>query len=1467
MKYKKSLFDVMKLTDGITKSSKNQKTKQDILIDENKDLNIKVTKAISLKHPTEKILELREEEDKLRLKSKEVRQALTNLEGTSLKSKSNKSVKFNTEVSSSLGTSSSSLLSADINDDLTSKMNKKDQKARENLVIDRRRLSLFAKENVAPIVPAQYQLHQFRQKRIAKMTAYQKQMIKAREFVVKAGEEVMLHTQHEWQFKQAVSFAHTNACMRVVSHFKYLIYQQRLIRKGRVFRAIILAKKCIRNFRKFKHFRLRPSHASTITTYRKMCKVFVILKKLLIKRKAFIRIAQSCNRNVARKTLKIMKSFSGGRTKRQARIKWGYIQFLRHEAKYLFWYWYRVTKKNLPRRRRAGRIKKWQHLRYLCREKVKYWVRMTINHRRLRYVNKYIITNHAAGIKCIHNIQKYLRKIKAYRTLEQVGFDHYRINLCGNWLLKYREHLLNKNSIKRRRTARARAAMKQVSNLLVSRGLHALFNYAVQQTGARRVYYDEVRELKAYYYYQVLGKLRIKAAQNRGVRTSRRRVYSLHDKMLCFKGFSLFRKVLGRITRTDRRAHQLAQKLVLVNSEDSIPAGPGPISRGIRGKAIGNRCTNSSDNNKNTEKSNLPKSDTIDDHPPSHSDVDHSSTAISRRTLAKALPNILPNLTRVTQEKNLARCRLNLLYSKGICAMKALVEYRSDMNIRMIKVDKIRKYIACRTVVRRLRNFRSIVKIPGRYLNGKGDRLRRRIAQWKLLHLLHDASIYKRSIRQSQSYNRGRKLNEIYTIFKGLRRFRTRIQQELLPLSRKLDEALYKKWRNLLQIGMRGYREWYEQLKHVYLCEKRGFSFYNKRRLSVRFHNWHNFVRLRRHNLHKYHKSDKHYHRHLTIPCMDLLRNMMKRHDRARDYLKIAIRRRQHLAMMVIREFCKSHAHWYKGTQAERKRIHKATKYHKNLLKIGGWDEFKINLQKTREHRLDVEYVTNTWHKKIISKVFAFLKCEYHELLKYKVEDIYHIIKRNSLRIMVKHLLSMRSMRFRHQVSLVRSDERLVLKGLRWFHYIRQTFVYERSVFQTGKTKFYYTASSRFFHSLKLTVESGKRNRWLLMKRKPDRHWWRHHSSVAISRWKSAVIRRKSYRRRLAAIRRLRAHKGLRFMQIFTRNTRISLPDMKRMKMALLVSTATAEHKEAQVIYKRNARYALHAGYAIYKRRRFKIALKWLHHISQYRKPQRILVPRLRLNRLSRTFNHMVNLTIQRQSVRPFLLHCLAAWSKQKIYNYFRHWLQVKDDEEYLMHNLVKHQKKKVFVRFRALISRRRRRKKNFKLANQSFGASKKYEVFHYLRQTVLGRRVVKRVRIHHCHYALLKWVDFVKHNKRKIKLVHKVKDFRESSLLRYLWLDYFRRRRMRLKEKRSRKRWEAYYRKTMLMRGLQGLEIQVGRRWALRQRNNHFVKTHFNQFKLKLGLKTMRKWCQQEKEIKKQRKIRIQKIDIPFIT
>ena len=1458
MNYKKSLFDVMKLTDGITKSSKNKKTKQEVLIDENKDLNIKVTKAISLKHPTEKILQLREEEDKLRLQSKEVRQALTNLEGTTLKSKykSNKSVKFTSSSSSSSSLAEPSV----INNELTIKMNKKDQKARENLVIDRRRLSLFAKENMAPIVPAQYQLHQFRQQRIAKMTAYQKQMIKAREFVVKAGEEVMLHTQHEWQLQQAVSFAQTNAYMRIISHFKYLIYQQRLIRKGRVFRGIILAKKCLKTLKKHKHYRMQPSHATTIITFKRMCKVFIKLKKLLIIRKAYVKIAQSYNREIAIQTLRKIRRFCDKRKQRQARLRWSYIQFLKYEAKYVFWYWYRITKKNLPRRKRAKRVKRWQHLRYLCKEKLKHWITMTRKHSRMRLMNKTIITNHATCVKSLHHFMKFIRRINAYRTVEQVGFDHYRIHLCGNWLLKYREYLKNKNSIKRIRTARCKMAIKNVSCLLMSRGLHALFDYAVKQSTARRIYYNEVQELKSYYYYEVLGKLRMKAAQNRGVRSSRRKGFSLHEKLLCFKGFSLFRKVLGKVKRTNRRAIQLAQKLILIDSQQSVPAGPGPIARGIRGKNKNKGITkkNKGQNTAISTPTTLTTSSNDDDINNTIDTMDNSSTAIARRVLAKSLPILLPNLTRLTLEKDLARCRLNLIYSKGISAFKALVEYRFDMDQRMIKVDKIRKYLASRSVIRRLSTFRNVVKVPSRFLKGKGNRMRRRVAQWKVLRMLYDASIYKRNIRQRKSYNQGRKLNEIYTLFNGLRRFRQRIQEELVPLSQKLNKAFYIKWKRLLEIGMNGYREWYEQLKHMYYCERKGHNHYSRNRLFKGFHIWHNFVRNCRRNKIRYNKSDKHHQRYISFPCMDRLRGMMKRHDRARAFLKIALRRRQHLAMIVIRDFCKSHAHWYKGTQAERKRIHIATKYHNNLLKIGGWDEFKANIIKIRELRLDVEYVTESWHKKITSKIFTFLKNEYHLSLKFDVNDVYKIIKKNSLSIMVKNLLAMRSMRFRHQVSLVRNDERLVLKGLRWFHYLRQSCIFQRNVYQSGRKIFYFTACNRFFKHLNFMVSSSKRSRWLLMKRKPIQHWGQYHSNILLYRWKEFTIRSKSFRRRLAAIRRLRCHKGLRFLHIFTRKNRISLPDNKRLKLALMISTSTSEHMEAQIIYKKNARYAMQAGYTIYKRRRLKIALNWLHHISQYRRPQRILIPKIRLKTMKNCFDFMVNKVIHHQGIRPFVLHCLNAWSKQRIYQFFKHWVRVKDDEDFLIHNLIKHQKIRGFTKLRALVSRRRMCKRSIKKANNLFCLSKKYEVLHYLRSTVVGRRVIKRVRIHHCHYALLKWVDFVKHHKRKIRLVTKVKEFRESSLIYNHWLGYFFRKRQRMKERRSRLMWIANYRKTMLRRGLQGFDIQVGRKWAIRYRNNTIVKQHYNNFKLKYGLKKILKWWNEEKELAQKRIVRI---------
>ena len=60
---------------------------------------------------------------------------------------------------------------------------------------DRKRLSIFTKENVAPIVPAQIELAQFRREKKLKMVAYAKQMKETSKMVAKAGEEMMHHTK------------------------------------------------------------------------------------------------------------------------------------------------------------------------------------------------------------------------------------------------------------------------------------------------------------------------------------------------------------------------------------------------------------------------------------------------------------------------------------------------------------------------------------------------------------------------------------------------------------------------------------------------------------------------------------------------------------------------------------------------------------------------------------------------------------------------------------------------------------------------------------------------------------------------------------------------------------------------------------------------------------------------------------------------------------------------------------------------------------------------------------------------------------------------------------------------------------------------------------------------------------------------------------------------------------------------
>jgi len=417
-----------------------------------------------------------------------------------------------------------------------------------------------------------------------------------------------------------------------------------------------------------------------------------------------------------------------------------------------------------------------------------------------------------------------------------------------------------------------------------------------------------------------------------------------------------------------------------------------------------------------------------------------------------------------------------------------------------------------------------------------------------------------------------------------------------------------------------------------------------------------------------------------------------------------------------------------------------------------------------------------------------------------------------------------------------------------------------------------YTAGNRGVVALARCKERSERAMYLLIKRKPDSHYLLQLRRLGMKRFKAFLNRCKRTNRRNATVLRMKYQKSfsrwLSFIQslLYHRNKGKHLSKNIH-QQAVFTGYATDGSTrgggsfdlpiETLRMFKKNQRYLVTGGYALWCRRNKCIALRWMHHLARARHPQRVLLPRLENHRLQRAFTHIHRKYLFLQKAKPIARKCVLAWCRLQIRHAINQWKAVSEDEALLVYLRGKHRKIRGIRKLWKLKNINKRLKKSNRIAYHQFNHVRKYEVIHMLRETVLGKRVIRHIKAQHCHYSLQRWLTFVKSAKCNRRNTEKIDNFRQDSLLSRVWLDYFKRRREQLRECRQRKLWINERRKALLRRGMQALEMQAARHWAIHERYITKIDVHKNTYSLKHAFKKIQQYQIEETEIR-QRKLTV---------
>jgi hypothetical protein len=158
-----------------------------------------------------------------------------------------------------------------------------------------------------------------------------------------------------------------------------------------------------------------------------------------------------------------------------------------------------------------------------------------------------------------------------------------------------------------------------------------------------------------------------------------------------------------------------------------------------------------------------------------------------------------------------------------------------------------------------------------------------------------------------------------------------------------------------------------------------------------------------------------------------------------------------------------------------------------------------------------------------------------------------------------------------------------------------------------------------------------------------------------------------------------------------------------------------------------------------------------------------------------------------------------------------------------------------------AFLKKRRQMRRLRHHVNERMKDFRRYGFLHLLHHLVLFRRQRHILRLMKCRFGLRRLAEFAHAEQDRKRKITRIDNARVQYTLNYKVRHLLLAKRERQKEQRARHKWQASRHRRFLLWGLQGLEIQVGRRWALREKQATGVDLWRHKQLLAKGLRCLR--------------------------
>ncbi len=607
---------------------------------------------------------------------------------------------------------------------------------------DRKRLSIFTKENVAPIVPAQIELAQFRREKKLKMVAYAKQMKETSKMVAKAGEEMMHHTKNELRRNIIDRFIYCKAGARFMKCLRAQLARKALVKKGHIYKLVRMCRGTLKQLKKYHKISSKPKHVHAIISFKASLAALRVLYAFSQQSRDIKKAVDAFNRRRCSKWIAVWKdharvtAYWRGRAKRVALLK------LRKAARRLIWEWREVTRKSVARNKRIDIIKYKQASMFM----------------KLGFLAKAVAARKALN-------KKYQRMDRACRLIR-----------CRTWLLWMREKNIQEHARVLRLHDMIIRARSHINFRRKNIALAELCEYTIAHRKARKAWVEGVRAVHKYQKYRFFIRLFVSAKtsidEKRQNETSARGYLSLYKRLMLVKGMRAFRRLLSRQRRGLKRVNRLPHRLPLTEEER--------ISKSFKKKGS------------TSKKTFAPTADESQTHEAIEKEA-KSSIGILRRVVKAVMPVIYFNILAGKWKHKVDYAFNNLRLAKGLVWFKRRIEQRDLTRRFKTRLDEWRRAHAAKRWMRIVRRNAKFRKQETALMNRALEKARRQLCLKKGLRIWRKVAQNRSFISHSLSVRKGDKLRRVLLLFATMQKWNQKYSQFLIPMRKKVRQLIEEK--------------------------------------------------------------------------------------------------------------------------------------------------------------------------------------------------------------------------------------------------------------------------------------------------------------------------------------------------------------------------------------------------------------------------------------------------------------------------------------------------------------------------------------------------------------------------------------------------------------------------------------------------------------------------------------------------